>query len=146
MKDKIADALATKNAQFEALEQKVQHQDSKLIRLEGWNEVLELKVQQQELELIRLKAMVQQQESLVPIALKNEKPTSPELIPISNNFLAFNEQSAAAGKSMFPRTCREVRAVDPSLGSGMHWIDPDGQGVGDDPIYVYCDMTTGNKY
>ncbi len=25
----------------------------------------------------------------------------------------------------------------------MHWIDPDGQGVGDDPIYVYCDMTSG---
>ena len=38
-----------------------------------------------------------------------------------------------------------VRASDPSLNSGMHWIDPDGQGVGDDPIYVYCDMATG-KY
>jgi hypothetical protein len=25
----------------------------------------------------------------------------------------------------------------------MQWIDPDGQGIGDDPIYVYCDMTTG---
>ncbi|KAK4011383.1 hypothetical protein OUZ56_020497 [Daphnia magna] len=26
----------------------------------------------------------------------------------------------------------------------MYWIDPDGQGVGDDPIYVFCNMTTGS--
>lgn len=44
------------------------------------------------------------------------------------------------------RTCREARLADPSLTSGMHWIDPDGQGVGDDPIYVYCDMITGFKH
>jgi hypothetical protein len=43
-----------------------------------------------------------------------------------------------------PRTCREARAANPSLSSGMYWIDPDGQGVGDDPIYVYCDMAKGN--
>jgi hypothetical protein len=27
----------------------------------------------------------------------------------------------------------------------MYWIDPDGQGVGDGAIYVYCDMTSGKK-
>ena len=33
------------------------------------------------------------------------------------------------------RTCRELLLADPSsLKSGMYWIDPDGQGVGDDPI------------
>ncbi len=47
-------------------------------------------------------------------------------------------------KNSMPRTCREARAADPSLNSGMYWIDPDGQGVGDDPIYVYCDMAKGN--
>ena len=41
------------------------------------------------------------------------------------------------------RTCRELREADPFLDSGMYWIDPDGRGVGDDPIYVHCDMTTG---
>jgi hypothetical protein len=25
----------------------------------------------------------------------------------------------------------------------MYWIDPDGQAVGDAPIYVYCDMISG---
>ena len=41
------------------------------------------------------------------------------------------------------RTCKELHQADPSLNSGMYWIDPDGQGIGDDPIYVDCDMTTG---
>jgi len=27
--------------------------------------------------------------------------------------------------------------------SGMYWIDPDGVGVGDEPIYVHCDLETG---
>lgn len=42
-----------------------------------------------------------------------------------------------------PRACREAHLADPSLTSGMHWIDPDGQFVSDDPIYVYCDMDSG---
>ncbi|XP_057368939.1 uncharacterized protein LOC130690004 [Daphnia carinata] len=41
------------------------------------------------------------------------------------------------------RTCAELHAADPSLPSGLHLIDPDGQGVGDNPINVYCNMTTG---
>jgi hypothetical protein len=41
------------------------------------------------------------------------------------------------------RTCAEIRAMDVSIPSGMQWIDPDGQGVGETPINVYCDMTTG---
>jgi hypothetical protein len=41
------------------------------------------------------------------------------------------------------RTCAEIRAMDVSIPSGMQWIDPDGKGVGETPIYVYCDMTTG---
>ena len=41
------------------------------------------------------------------------------------------------------RTCSHIRAALPSQISGLYWIDPDGQGVGDDPIYVYCNMTTG---
>jgi hypothetical protein len=43
------------------------------------------------------------------------------------------------------KTCLEALAADPSLESGMFWIDPDGQGSGDGPIYVYCNMTTGNS-
>jgi hypothetical protein len=35
--------------------------------------------------------------------------------------------------------------MNPSFASGMQWIDPDGQGIGDDPIYVYCDMSIVGK-
>lgn len=41
------------------------------------------------------------------------------------------------------RTCHEIRLEDPTLPSGMYWIDPDGNGIGDFPISVYCDMTKG---
>lgn len=50
-----------------------------------------------------------------------------------------------AGKSAMPRTCQDARSADPSLSSGMYWIDPDGQGVGDAPIHVYCDMASGKR-
>ena len=49
----------------------------------------------------------------------------------------------SALKNAILRTCLEMREADPSLNSGMYWIDPDGQGVGDGAIYVYCDMTSG---
>jgi hypothetical protein len=52
-------------------------------------------------------------------------------------------ETKSAARSSIPRTCTEARLADPTLTSGMHWIDPDGQGVGDDPIYVYCNTTTG---
>lgn len=43
------------------------------------------------------------------------------------------------------RTCDEMRRVIPRAESGYYWIDPDGLGVGDKPIYVYCNMTNGNS-
>lgn len=42
-----------------------------------------------------------------------------------------------------PRSCHEIQLTNPSLSSGMYWIDPDGQGIGDGPIYVYCDVKAG---
>jgi hypothetical protein len=54
-------------------------------------------------------------------------------------------QVLASGNNNTPRTCHEIHDNDPSLTSGMYWIDPDGQGVGDAPIFVYCDMSTGKK-
>ncbi len=55
------------------------------------------------------------------------------------------QTNQAQTKNTIFRTCSEARTVDPSLASGMYWIDPDGEGVGDDPIYVFCDMATGTK-
>ena len=80
--------------------------------------------------------------------LQEEKVTQLEhaLINSKSSPMKLNEiSSKTTAKSGIPRTCREAHLADPSLTSGMHWIDPDGQAVGDDPIYVYCDMTSGNE-
>ena len=90
-------------------------------------EELELKMirmEELELKVIRLEEIIDSQR-------EKEKIVS-----------AVDERSVGRSVS-FPRTCRELRAADPTLITGMHWIDPDGQGVGDDPIYVLCDMVTG---
>ncbi|KAI9561306.1 hypothetical protein GHT06_012262 [Daphnia sinensis] len=59
---------------------------------------------------------------------------------ILHNDLKFRDKAVFS-----PRTCQE--ALDSGLPefsqSGMYWIDPDGVGIGDGSIYVYCDMTTG---
>ena len=47
---------------------------------------------------------------------------------------------------LMPRSCAEARSADPTLQSGNYYVDPDGTNIGDDPINVYCDMTTGIRY
>jgi hypothetical protein len=99
----------------------------KVIQLEARNDQLEVKIQDQERRLTSLLEAAE-----LPVS------TDSKLFPVNNEI-----SIRSNAKSGIPRTCREVQAADPSLSSGMHLIDPDGQGVGDDPIYVYCDMTSG---
>lgn len=98
----------------------------------------EAKVTQLETKVTRLEAIVKNQESFIN-SFGNEKQTNLKS-SLSNRP---HPESQLAGKSAIFRTCDESRSANPSLSSGMQWIDPDGQGIGDDPIYVYCDMTTG---
>lgn len=39
------------------------------------------------------------------------------------------------------RTCHELMSSDPTLTSGMYFVDPDGWNVGDIPIYVHCSQS-----
>ncbi len=94
------------------------------------------------LKVTRLEAKVQEQETILNFLLQeNELPISSTGSKSIENYRQKIIQSN--GKSGIPRTCRELRAANPSLSSGMQFIDPDGQGIGDDPIYVYCDMSSG---
>jgi len=43
---------------------------------------------------------------------------------------------------LIARSCYELKAMSPDAQTGLHYIDPDGQINGEDPIQVYCDMTT----
>ena len=99
-------------------------------------EELELKVQ----HLSELEERVQYLETVLK-EQQNEHRISAELsaVPGTANLI----ENQAAPRSVIARTCRELHQADPSLNSGMYWIDPDGYGVGDDPIYVACDMATG---
>ena len=92
--------------------------------------------------MTRLEAKVQEQETILNFLLQaNELPISSTVSKSIENYRQNRIQSN--GKSGIPRTCRELRAANPSLASGLQWIDPDGQGIGDDPIFVYCDMSSG---
>ena len=101
------------------------------------NEMLlakDARLEELELKVIRLEEKELEQELLIE-----------ELQKERDLYSSIRERSLGRSVS-FPRTCRELRSADPTLTSGMHWIDPDGQGIGDDPIYVYCDMTKGTKF
>ena len=89
------------------------------------------RLEELEAKVARLEEKDLQHELLIKELLKEREIVS-----------AVDERSVGRSVS-FPRTCRELRVADPTLTSGMHWIDPDGQGVGDNPIFVYCDMTKG---
>ena len=92
------------------------------------------KMNRLEAKVIQLETKVQQQEALLE-KFQKEKATD-------NSFVSSKSQPTSKGSIL--RTCHEIRSSDPSLASGMYWIDPDGLGVGDDPINVYCNMSSGN--
>ncbi len=92
------------------------------------------------LDALELKA--QQQEELL-VALSNEKANS-RAKSVTRNYEMVNQQATGNNLFYIRRTCGEIREDDPTLTSGWYWIDPDGpDSLGDDPIYVYCNMATG---
>jgi hypothetical protein len=93
-----------------------------LTQLEAKNDQLEVNIQEQGMILTSLL-----QAAELPVSATGWK-SSP-----NNGETAIR----SAGKSGTPRTCRELHATDPSLPSGMQWIDQDGQGLSNDPIYTF---------
>ena len=91
---------------------------------------LETKVKRLEVNVTQLQTKVDEQEKLL-LELKNERQV-----------VGVQSEKQQPRQVAIHRTCHEARAANPSLPSGMYWIDPDGQGVGDDPINVFCDMTS----
>ena len=130
LEDRLKEMDARLEMKMSQLEEKNVRLEEKVTKLEAKNTQLEKKVEQQEAILTSLLLQINQSESVTDYSKS----------------IASNRQTEiqSSGKlSGIPRTCRELRAADPSLPSGMHWIDPDGQGVGGDPIYVFCNMSSG---
>ena len=127
-----------------SIEDRFEHLERVVYQFQEKNIRLEEKVTQLEAKNARLENKVLQQETILIslLAQNNQSESAAASKIVFNNAIT---QSSAAKLNGIPRTCRDLRAADPSLPSGMHWIDPDGQGVGDDPIYVYCDVISGFK-
>lgn len=60
------------------------------------------------------------------------------LVFVSDGTNLFNIGAAADAATWIPRSCYEILATNPSSGSGIYTIKPDGSG----DMSAYCDMTT----
>jgi hypothetical protein len=105
-------------------------------------QVLKENVVQLEIKDARLEVL-EQKVARLELALENERVVNSK--SIFKYVDAVNAIRSGGKSGSIHRTCREAHLADPSLTSGMTWIDPDGQGVGDNPIYVYCDMIKGSN-
>jgi hypothetical protein len=104
-------------------------------------ETLEAKVVTLETKVARLEAKVEQQESQIAALIVNEREKQQS--STTNKFTTSVELNQNYKRNVIFRTCHELHSSNPLLESGMYWIDPDGQGVGDDAIHVFCDMKLG---
>ena len=91
-------------------------------------------------KLIKLEQIVNQQRTQLDSLPNGRKPFTTSY---RNGKTESAGNQPVAGKTAILRTCREIKVANPSLTSGMYWVDPDGQGIGDNPVYAYCDMSTG---
>ncbi|EFX72232.1 contactin associated protein-like protein [Daphnia pulex] len=106
---------------------------------------MELEEQVKRLKLQLTKSSANQQDLLMKV---NELETAVQEHEEYSSSLSRQDEGQETEnvwtKSEFYRTCADLRATDLSIPSGMRWIDPDGQGVGENPIHVYCNMSTGS--
>ncbi|XP_032784058.2 uncharacterized protein LOC116921819 [Daphnia magna] len=108
------------------LQAKVEKLEKNYVKIK---EHLEAKIIVLETKVSRLEAKVKKQDSLLAVLKKGHKP-------LKDN-VDINEHRR---HNATLRTCHEIHVANPSYPSGMYWIDPDGQGIGDPPIHVHCYM------
>ena len=117
------DQLEAKNEEHEVkvakLEAKVAEHDTKMAEHE-------LKINNQQIEIDQLKK-------------KNSD------LEDRNNQLILAKEGDVTSRDFLPRSCFEIKAINPNAQSEVYSIDPDGQIGADQPIQVYCDMTTRNS-
>ena len=99
---------------------------------------LEAKVKSLERNVTQLNILIKQQQVLLA-TLSSERPVN-HVSSVDNSNRHLHRQH----NSIY-RTCHEARVANSTLTSGVYWIDPDGQGIGDAPILVDCDMEKGIK-
>ena len=123
------DQLESKNEQqgikVAGLEAKAAEQEVKVAGLEVKVEEHQIKINSQQEEIDQLKK-------------KNSD------LEETNHKLILAKEGDVISRDFLPRSCFEIKATNPNAQSGVYSIDPDGQIGADQPIQVYCDMTTRN--
>jgi len=109
------------------------HIDALLNRLDQ----LEAKNEQHEAKLVEHELKINNQQ----IEIDQLKKKNFDLEE-KNNQLILAKNDHVTSRDFLPRSCFELKATNPSAQSGVYSIDPDGQIGADQPIQVYCDMTT----
>ena len=82
-------------------------------------------------EIVQLKKRIQQLETTAAVANAFSDGSTDE----------DDEGGKDAKASYMPRSCSDLKSVDPSLPSGNYLVDSDGAGIGDPAFFAYCDMT-----
>ena len=94
----------------------------------------ELRINNLEIEVVQLKKTnldLEETNKKLVLASDNEK---------------FSVNDDVTRRDVVPRSCFEVKAMNPNAQSGEYFIDPDGQIGGDEPFKVYCDMATSKLF
>ena len=111
---------------LDQLEAKVEQHDAKDAEHDAKDVEHELKINSQQMEIDQLKKKYSELEE------KNHQLILASAI----------QKDDVASRDFLPRSCFELKATNPTAQSGVYSIDPDGQIGADQPIQVYCDMTT----
>jgi len=114
---------------LDQLEAKVEQHDAKDAEHDAKDAEHELKINSQQMEIDQLKKKNSELEE------KNHQLALASAI----------KKDDVASRDFLPRSCFEIKATNPIAQSRVYSIDPDGQIGADEPILVYCDMTTGNS-
>ena len=103
---------------------------NRLDQLEAKNDQHEAKLAEHELKINSQQVEIDQ--------LKKKNSDLEE----KNHQLILAGAEEVARRDFLPRSCFELKSINPSAQSGIYSIDPDGQVGGDPSIQVYCDMAT----
>lgn len=81
--------------------------------------------------MARLETQVTEQQLILDSVVPNKRDDAPQ-------------PPGEVVSSVSARTCSDLRSQNPGSESGWYWIDPDGPGFGDHPIYAHCNMTSAS--
>ena len=101
--------------------------------------LLESKIESQELIIADLKNRLTNQETkLIKVNRRLKQVT------LNSNKLQTHYRTCHEFYSAYKEIVKhEGNSSQPVMESGHYWIDIDGQGFGEPPLYVYCNMTDG---